>query len=298
MPRNVAAKLGIRTERVERATAPVMIELAGTLMLDSDRFSHVRARFAGEIVELGTGEGNSPVGFGQRVRTGQLLAVIWSRDLGEKKSDLIDNLSQLRVDQESLARINKAAPDGAIPDRVLRDAERKVESDQIAVARAVRTLQSWRVSKEEIDAVRAEAGRLARDKMQDHEELVRQWARVEIRALFDGVLIEKNVVRGDLIDTSTDLFKVADLSRLRVTAHAYEEDLPALDALPSGQRAWSIVVNSERGGFAGGQLRSDRLDHRPEPAHGPGDGLGRQSRRPSPRRAIRHGADPLAAAEK
>ena len=55
------------------------------------------------------------------------------------------------------------------------------------------------------------------------------------------------MVRGDLIDTSTDLFKVADLSRLRVTAHAYEEDLPALDALPAGQRAWSIVVNSEPG---------------------------------------------------
>ena len=181
LPRDVAAKLGIQTERIEPATAPVMLELAGTLMLDSDRFSHVRARFAGEIVDLGTGEGNVPVGFGQRVRKGQLLAVIWSRDLGEKKSDLIDSLSQLRVDQESLARINKAAPDGAIPDRVLRDAERKVEADQIAVARAVRTLQSWRVSKEEIDAVRTEADRLARDKMQDHEELVRQWARVEVR---------------------------------------------------------------------------------------------------------------------
>jgi cobalt-zinc-cadmium efflux system membrane fusion protein len=247
LPQEIAAKLGIQTESVEPATAPVMIELPGTLMLDSDRFSHVRARFGGEIVELGGVEGQSTVAFGQRVRKGQLLAVIWSRDLGEKKSDLIDSLSQLRVDQETLARLNKAAPDGAIPDRVLRDAERKVEADQIAVARAVRTLQSWRVSKEEIDAVRAEADRLARDRTHDHEELVRQWARVEVRAPLDGVIIEKNVALGDLIDTSTDLFKVADLSRLRVTTHAYEEDLPALDALKSGQRGWSIVVNSEPG---------------------------------------------------
>jgi cobalt-zinc-cadmium efflux system membrane fusion protein len=250
LPREVAVKLGIETERIERATAPVMLDLSGTLMLDSDRFSHVRARFAGEIVELGGPEGKAPVGFGQRVRKGQLLAVIWSRDLGEKKSDLIDSLSQLRVDQESLDRINKAAPDGAIPDRMLRDAERKVEADQIAAARAVRTLQSWRVSKEEIDAVRAEAQRIGRDKMQDHEELVRQWARVEVRSPLDGVIIEKNVALGDLIDTSTDLFKVADLSRLRVTAHAYEEDLPALDALQSGPRTWSIVVSSEPGAVA------------------------------------------------
>ncbi len=96
LPQEVAAKLGICTEPVEHATAPVTLELAGTLMLDSDRLSHVRARFAGEIVELGGVEGQSTVGFGQRVRKGQLLAVIWSRDLGEKKSDLIDSLSQLR----------------------------------------------------------------------------------------------------------------------------------------------------------------------------------------------------------
>ena len=161
----------------------MVLELAGTLMLDSDRLAHVRSRFAGEIVELGAGEGTSPVSFGQPVRKGQLLAVIWSRDLGEKKSDLIDGLSQLRIDQENLARINKAAPEGAVPDRMLRDAERKVQADEIAVARAVRTLQSWRVSKEEIDAVRTEAIPIIRDKTQDHEEAVRQWARVEVRHL-------------------------------------------------------------------------------------------------------------------
>ena len=244
LPKDVAARLGIQTEVVERSTAPLMLELSGTLMLDSDRLSHVRARFAGEIVELGGAEGKSPVGFGQRVRKGQLLAVIWSRDLGEKKSELIDGLSQLRVDQESLTQISKAAAEGAIPDRVLRDAERKVEADRIAVAKAVRTLQSWQVPKEEIDAVRAEADRLVRDKTQGREELARQWARVVVCAPLDGVIIEKNVARGELVDTSTDLFKIADLSRLRVIAHAYEEDLPALDAMKAGPRAWSVVVGS------------------------------------------------------
>jgi cobalt-zinc-cadmium efflux system membrane fusion protein len=244
LPKEVAARLGVQTEVVESSTAPILLELSGTLMLDSDRLAHVRARFAGEIVEWGDGENKSPLGFGQRVRKGQLLAILWSRDLGEKKSELVDGLSQLRVDQESLARISKAAGDGAIPDRVIRDAERKVEADRIAVARAERTLQSWRVSKEEIDAVRAEADRLVRETKQPHEELPRQWARVEIRAPWDGVVIEKNVALGDLVDTSADLFKIADLSRLRVMAHAYEEDLPSLDGLKNGRRQWSVIVGS------------------------------------------------------
>jgi cobalt-zinc-cadmium efflux system membrane fusion protein len=244
LPKEVAARLGVETEMVERSAAPILLELPGTLMLDPDRLSHVRARFAGEIVQWGDGDARSSAGFGQPVRKGQLLAVIWSRDLGEKKSELVDGLSQLRVDQESLDRIRKVAGDGAVPDRVIRDAERKVEADRIAVARAERTLQSWRVSEKEIDAVRAEAGRLARNAKQDREQLPRQWARVDVRAPWDGVIIEKNVALGDLVDTSTDLFKIADLSRLRVMAHAYEEDLPSLDALRDSRRAWSVVVGA------------------------------------------------------
>ncbi len=259
LPKEVAAKLGVQTEVVERSTAPILLKLSGTLMLDSDRLSHVRARFAGEIVEWGNGETKSPLGLGQRVRKGQLLAIIWSRDLGEKKSELVDGLSQLRVDQDSLIRINKVAGDGAVPDRVIRDAERKVEADRIAVARAERTLQSWRISKEEIDAVRAEADRLAHDAKQNREELPRQWARVEVRSPWDGVIIEKNVALGDLVDTSTDLFKVADLSRLRVMGHAYEEDLPALDALKDNRRQWLVIVGSGSGDAVTRDGRFDQI---------------------------------------
>jgi cobalt-zinc-cadmium efflux system membrane fusion protein len=257
LAKEVAAKLGIETAVVERSTAPITLELPGTLMLDSDRLSHVRARFAGEIVEWGDGETKAPVTFGQRVRKGQLLAVIWSRDLGEKKSELVDGLSQLRVDEDSLVRINKVAGDGSVPDRVIRDAERKVEADRIAVARAERTLQSWRISQEEIDAVRAEADRLSHNAKQDRRELSRQWARVEVRASWDGVIIEKNVALGDLVDTSTDLFKIADLSRLRVMAHAYEEDLPLLDALQDSRRSWSVVVGA---GTENAVTRDGRFD--------------------------------------
>ncbi len=251
----MAAKIGIQTCTVDASSVPVTLEMSGTLMLDADRLSHVHARFPGEIVELGRGDGRSPaVSFGQKVRKGQLLAVIWSRDLGEKKSDLIDALSQLRVDEDSLARISKAAAEGSVPERILRDTERKVEADRIAVSRAVRILQSWRISKEEIDQVRAEADRLARESgaapeggERDRDEMVAQWAKLDVLSPLDGTVIERNVALGDLVDTNIDLFKVADLSRLRVVAHAYEEDLPSLDALTNDRRTWSVSVGSGTG---------------------------------------------------
>ena len=108
----------------------------------------------------------------------------------------------------------------------------------------MRTLQSWRISKEEIDQVRAEADRLRenrrREKTPDREEMVAQWAKLEVLSPLDGTVIERNVALGDLVDTNIDLFKIADLSRLRVVAHAYEEDLPSLDALKNDRRAWSV----------------------------------------------------------
>ena len=67
----LAANLGVQTASIESSSSPVTLEMSGTLMLDADRLSHVHARFPGEIVELGPGDGRSPaVCFGQRVRKG------------------------------------------------------------------------------------------------------------------------------------------------------------------------------------------------------------------------------------
>ena len=88
-------------------------------------------------------------------------------------------------------------------------------------------------------------------------ETVHEWAKSEIRSPLDGVLLERNVAKGDLVDPSLDLFMVADLTRLRVVAHAYEEDLPTLDSLPHDQRRWNVRVGSEEGTLLSGQF--DRI---------------------------------------
>ena len=132
----VAERLGVRTTEVQTANKPIVVELPGTLNFDADRLSHVHSRFAGEVVEIGVVQnGSRPLDFGASVHKGQLLAVIWSRELGEKKSELVDALSQLRLDQENLNRLTQVSVEGAVSERTIRDSQRKVESDQIAVGR-------------------------------------------------------------------------------------------------------------------------------------------------------------------
>jgi cobalt-zinc-cadmium efflux system membrane fusion protein len=243
LPAEVVKTLEIQTAVAVPSTTPRNLELSGTLALDPNRLSHVHARFPGEVVEIGKVVGtHEPIAFGRPVRRGQMLAVIWSQDLGEKKSELIDALSQQRVDEETLQRLARPAAEGAIPDRTMSDAQRRVEADRVAAARALRTLETWRVPKADIDVLRQEAKRLLGAAGPSREERTQQWAKLELVAPLDGVVVQSNVVLGDLVDTSTDLFQIADLSRLQVLAHAYEEDLPALDDIPPGQHAWTLCV--------------------------------------------------------
>src|SRR5206468_9128358 len=43
--------------------------------------------------------------FGDFVHKGQLLAVVWSKDLGEKKSELVEGIARLRIDEEKLENL-------------------------------------------------------------------------------------------------------------------------------------------------------------------------------------------------
>lgn len=254
VPPDVATSLGLRTAPVKPASGRPLPPLAGSLALDPGNLAHVHSRFPGEVVEVGTlRDPESPAGvprpvrYGDRVDKDQLLAVVWSKDLGEKKSELVDALSRLRLDRETQQRLEELLAKGSISERSVREAQQRVESDLVAVARVERTLLSWRLSQAEIETIRKEAERLHQ---QLHEgkrpanTLVKDWARVEVRAPIAGTILEKNVALGDIVDTSTDLFKVADLARLCVWAHIYEEDLPALLAL-SRPIAWTIRLKSD-----------------------------------------------------
>jgi cobalt-zinc-cadmium efflux system membrane fusion protein len=253
VPADVLHSLAVQTAPAIQATEHLPLVLRGSLAFDADRLVRVRSRFAGEVVEIGkTSEGTGafatvprPLRHGDRVKKNELLAVVWSKDLGEKKSEYVDALSQLRVDQETLKRFEDLYREGGIPEGQLRQQRRAVETGLVAVNRAEQTLRVWRLTDEEMQELRDEAEKIRQRGGKRDAEKERSWARVEVRAPFAGVLVEKNVTLGDLVDTSTVLFQVANLDVLSVFAHAYGEDLPALRALPKDERRWTVRITSD-----------------------------------------------------
>lgn len=127
----------------------------------------------------------------------------------------------------------------------------------MAVSRAEKTLRSWQLTEAQIDAVKAEAERL-HDNREPDKTSAENWARVEMKAPMDGTILERNAAIGDIVDTTNDLFKIADLSVLSVYAHAYEEDLASLQKLRRkvGTLHWSIrVAGSENAPLSGTIIR-------------------------------------------
>ena len=266
VPAELARKFGLHISDTSVESEPVKLpSLYGVLALDNDCLSHIHARFGGEVVEVGQLEtdGGKPrsIRVGDRVKKGQLLAVIWSTDLGAKKIELMNALAKLRSEEDLRDRLKKLALDGGTPGRSYRDAEKEVQTRLAEVANAELTLRTWRLSDEDITKIRQEADRLADSQIPAAE--LKEWARVEVRAPIDGVILEKNVSVGALIDTTSELFKIGDTSHLSVWAHVYEEDLPLLESLPQ-PISWTVSVPSRAGSEFTGTL--DRISAVIDPA--------------------------------
>lgn len=253
----------IRTAAARLPTRPRELKVSGQLSLDPNRLVHVHARFPGQVAELATVEEKNAMSGGllktrrvlsfmDHVSKGQRLGVLWSKELGEKKSELVASLTRLRTDQMNLQRLDALYTKGATSEKALREAEYQVESGENNVEKAKWTLRSWSLTDDEIAEVEAEADRLHKERMKEKErasrslgkvELETNWARVDIVAPIDGTIVEKNVVAGNIVSTEDDLFKIADLSTLIAWGQVYEEDLPALQSqeLPI---PWQLRVSS------------------------------------------------------
>jgi cobalt-zinc-cadmium efflux system membrane fusion protein len=253
VPEPVRKSLGIdQSIVVQPATQMRPLVLPGSTALDPTRIMRVRTRFNAEVVEIGqfaenpleSGTGQTmmrELRTGDKVKKGDVLAVVWSVDVGSKKSDLVDAIVQLRLDEQRLRDRLELWKNGNLPEDTLNQTRRDVVSDQNAADRAERTLRTWNIPEREIEAARDEAEQASRRKGQRDKEKERLWARSELIAPRDGTMVERNVGKGEYVaDNTINLFTIADVDRMQVVAYPPEDYLPTLLALKPEQRRWSL----------------------------------------------------------
>ena len=210
---------GIEFAQAQPRSLSTLLALPGEVRFDEDRTSHIVPRAAGVVESV-------QVNLGQTVKRGELLAVIASQQVSDQRSELA--AAQRRVE---LARTTFQR-------------ERQLWVEQIAAEQdylqARQALQEAEIAQNN-----------ARQKMNalSGSALLVGGNRYEMRAPFDGVVVEKHLSVGEVVNESSVAFTLSDLSRVWVTFGVFPKDL---DKVRVGKPV--IVSSSELGTEVQGQV--------------------------------------------
>ncbi len=175
---------GIAVEPARMVETARCIEGVGELEFNSRRLVHLTARASGRLESIAAFQG-------ERVREGQVVAEIYSRDYLAFQAEVLQAA-------ERAARLQGTA-DG-LAARAFLDAARA-------------NLLPLGVSEAEIDTLISTKS--------PRRFLV-------VRAPFGGRIIEQAAVAGDRVEPGVSLFRIADLSTLWASVRIYEKDLAAV----------------------------------------------------------------------
>lgn len=185
--------LRITTASVETRPGGEGPAVLGELHVDEDRYAEVASPVAAQAVRLRAAPGD-------RVAAGQLLAELTSLDVGRVRGERGAAEARRALAAQSLARKRGLAEEQIAPRREVEEAEAELSSAEAAVAAAEAALQSLGV-----DATPGGGGFV-------------------LRAPVAGSVLERAVVRGQVVDPGRVLFRIGDLASLWLVAHASERD--------------------------------------------------------------------------
>lgn len=196
---------GVQVATAGPARIKVALQLQGEVRLNEDRTVHVVPRLTGLVESVSANAGD-------RVRRGQVLAVLSSQSLADQRSDLLGAQKRLALARTTFER-EKTLWEGKI------SAEQDYLQARVALQEAEIAEQSARQKLASLGAVALASGNLT---------------RYEIRAPIDGVVTDKKISVGEVVREDANIFVVADLSTVWVEMTVYAKDL---NAVRLGQQA-------------------------------------------------------------
>jgi cobalt-zinc-cadmium efflux system membrane fusion protein len=169
---------------------------------------------------------------GDRVAKGDVLALIDAAEVGQLKSELLQAVSQVRLKRDNVERLRPLAGN-AIPAREFLEVQTEADAARIQMHRAQQALVNLGLPVEADEIVNMSSDQLAKrvqflglpsevvaglDPRETTSNLL------PLRSSLAGVVVERRAVDGEVVDSKTALFGVADTSRLWLTLNLRQED--------------------------------------------------------------------------
>ena len=190
---------GIQVEALKEQQLSSQLTVTATIHPNQDKIAHISPRVSGRIIKVNAN-------LGDRVKSGQALAMLDSIELGEVHSAYVQALSQQKLAKADLDRAQQLNADQIIPHKDYLRAKAGYEQARSLVRAAedkLRLLEATPESKHTDRAV----------------------SIFPLNAPFAGAVIEKHAILGELAQPDKSLFTVADLSVLWIEANLFEQDL-------------------------------------------------------------------------
>lgn len=187
---------GITLAKAGPADISTILTLPGEIRFNEDRTAHVVPKLAGVVVAV-------QAELGETVKRGQLLAVLASSALSEQRSELLSAQRRLALASTTLERERKLWQDKISAEQDYLQAKQAMNEAEIAVQNARQKLS--------VLGTGAAAGT--------------QLNQLELRAPFDGVVMEKHLALGEAIKEDANVFTISDLSTVLADFAVPPQDL-------------------------------------------------------------------------
>jgi cobalt-zinc-cadmium efflux system membrane fusion protein len=235
---DIARAVGFDYEELQPAPLARAIERNAELAYNANRYARLSSRAGGVVAEVRKD-------LGEKVTKGDILAVVDSTDLGAAKSDLLQLIETARLWETNAAREQALVDKGVGVEREALEAQTKAAEGRIGVNRARQKLRNFGLSKEQISAV---------EKDGDTSSLL------ELVAPFDGMVVERAAVIGEVVEQTKALLAVADTATMWALVDLAEADLAVTSI---GQLA-DVSVDGLPGKSFPGKLTwiSTQVDHK------------------------------------
>ena len=206
---------GVELATVGPARIKTALQLQGEVRLNDDRTVHVVPRLTGLVESVSANAGD-------KVRRGQLLAVLSSPSLADQRSEWLAaqqrvGLARLTFEREKLLWEGKISAE-----QDYLQARHALQETEIAEQSARQKLASLGVSASTSTSASTSASAAG------------NLTRYEIRSPIDGVITDKKIAVGEVLKDDANIFVVADLSTVWVELTVYAKDL---NVVQLGQRA-------------------------------------------------------------
>ena len=193
---------------VVRGEFKVHRDFSATVVPDHHTTADITALVRGRVVDV-------YADLGQQVKGGDLLAIMYSSDLGMAQSSYLKARAKLYVAERAAERAKML-----LREKVIGLAESQRRQGEMLSLRAEK-----RETEDRLRLLGMTEELIT--KLTDEQKIL---SYVPITAPFDGRVIARNLTKGEVVEVTDKLFTVADLSKVWVLANIPEKDIPFIRA--------------------------------------------------------------------